>query len=287
MKTQLTFSAQLSEAKDWEARRDYAKASAIFEALYKADFRHQSAFIMEYSLYLERRGQFKEAVTLIQTFLATERRIDARDRQNLDRRLNQLGHRLEGSKALSGHEAPTDFKPRGLTLSRRDLTISGLLLILLASIAIYSNFYKESYEAKLLDMKLEDLVKTQTLTLSEDEDLPPISEKSLRSANQLLSQTAALRRSQIIVKNGMVGIAAVVSDPENADEARAALYSALRQLSEANSGGPFHLRSPTKDNLGGLFDYYGAALIITDSSRQPVDTGIKLRTHAQLYWENQ
>lgn len=243
---------------------------------------------MTYSLFLERIGRLNEAEAVLSLFLKEEKRISSEQRANFDKRFEQLA--LRSGRAST---EPTTFKTSALikrriqALSKRDVFISLILLGVLSAVTLWSTFYKETYEAKLLDLKIEDVVSEDALSKALEEKLPPISEKSVQDVKQLLAQATALRRSQIVIKNGIIGIAAVTSNDQSSADAKTALYEALKRLGEENSGGQFHLRSPTATSLGGLYDYYHAVLILTDDKRQILDTGVKTRTNTHIHWDNQ
>lgn len=281
------FSSQLEELSKLELRQEYAKAALIYIQLYDTELQHNSKFILKYSLFLEKNKAYEKSLTVINTFLQSKPKLEKSEREQFDKRIAQLSNRIGIQPEVSNDNQTlkTKVKNRILNAPPRDIAISVVLLVILVGMAIFSTVYKETYDAKLLETNMNDFVSDSALQESEN-NLPSISDESIKTAQKLLDDNNAISRSKIIISRGIIGIAAEISPNSDELDARKAVESALKVIADMNQGGDYHLRGPTANNYGGLFDYYNALSILTNSSHKPLSTGIKVRVDSKLQWES-
>jgi hypothetical protein len=119
----------------------------------------------------------------------------------------------------------------------------------------------------------------------EPEELPVISDTTIDLTDNMLMGYDLVRDVYIGVEDGEVVVSIVVNPAITDEYAKEIGDSAARFLASMAVSSNENLKSPSKDHLGDLYDYYDLSIIIGSGPENVIVQGYKAKKANRILWD--
>lgn len=116
------------------------------------------------------------------------------------------------------------------------------------------------------------------------EDLPPITNSMIETANKSISQMPGIKTSGIIVQKNVTGFVIMLNPGATQKEAKEAAEVYVRALSLAAAAENKELSGPNPLSYGSLYDYYGLLVVAGESPDNLILKGVKAPKSIGITW---